>query len=78
MNTAGETAGQAIPESDWRVIMENPMESDYFCTRKACVYNIINIYIVSEARVRPWAQQRNVAASPSRIYIHKRSLKIVS
>ena len=46
MNTAGETAGQAIPESDWRVIMENPMESDYFCTRKACVYNIINIYCV--------------------------------
>ena len=28
------------------MIIENPMESDYFCTRKAHVYNIIHIYCV--------------------------------
>ena len=46
--------------------MENPMESDYFCTRKACVYNIINIYCVGGKSAamgtaeKTWQRHRHV------------------
>ena len=52
-------------------VTSNTMESDYFCTRKACVYNIINIYCVGGKSAAMGTAEKRGSVAVTYIHTYK-------